>query len=135
VFRIVVPDRPKRSIPMRRRPMLGILAATNALVAALLAIAVNAATSTLPKFLNQHPGRAWTLVGVLTVAAIACAVAAVRATQPDTAQAPDGVRSKGVHAAGDLSIRGQGHTVVGGDHVAITPQQDPPGEPKRQRRR
>ena len=34
---------------MRRRTMLGALAGLNALVAALLAIAVNAATSTLPQ--------------------------------------------------------------------------------------
>jgi hypothetical protein len=133
-FAIVVRDRSKESMTMRRRSMLGILAAINALVAALLAIAANAATSTLPTFLDQHPGRAWTLVGVLTVAAIACAVAAVRAAQPDGAQTTNRVRVKGVHAGGDVNVRGQGHFIVGGDHVAINPQQDPPREPKHRRR-
>jgi hypothetical protein len=118
---------------MGRRTMLGVLAGVNALVAALLAIAVNAATSTLPMILDQHPDRAWTLVAVLTIAAIACAVAAVRAGQPNGAQQPAGARNKGVHAGGNLTIGGQGHTVVGGDHVAIKPQQDQAGEPKRRR--
>jgi hypothetical protein len=119
---------------MPRRPALRVVAAISALVAALLAIAVNAATSTLPRFLDGHPGRAWTLVGILTVSAIACAVASVRAGQPDEAP-PTGIRVKGLHAEGNLTIDGNGHTVVGGDHVAITSHQNPPGESKRRRRR
>jgi hypothetical protein len=118
---------------MRRRPLLGILAGINALLAALLAIAVNAATSRLPTFLDQHPGRAWALVALLTVGAIACAVASVQADLSDKVQPPAGVRNAGVHVGGDLNIGGQGHTVVGRDHVAITPQ-DPSDEPMRPRR-
>jgi hypothetical protein len=113
-----------------RRTILGVLAGLNALVAALLAIAVNAATSTLPRFLDQHPGRAWALVAVLTIAAIACAVAAVRAGQPDGAQPPVGARNKGVHAERNLDIRGRDHTISGGDHVTISPQQNLPGQPE-----
>jgi hypothetical protein len=114
---------------MRRRAMLGVLAGLNALVAALLAITVNAATSTLPRFLDQHPGRAWVLVAVLTIAAIACAVAAVRVGQFDGAQPPAGGRVKGVHAERNLNIRGRDHTISGGDHVAINTQQKPSSQP------
>jgi hypothetical protein len=114
---------------MRRRTILGVLAGLNALVAALLAIAVNAATNTLPEFLDQHPGRAWALVAVLTIASIACAVAAVQAGQPNGAQPPAGARNKGIHAERNLSVRGRDHTILGGDDLAISPQQNPPNQP------
>jgi hypothetical protein len=114
---------------MRRRTMLAVLAGLSALVAALLAIAVNAATSTLPRVLDQHPGRAWALVAVLTIAAIACAVAAVRAGQLDGVQSPAGARNKGVHAERNLNIRGWDHTISGGDHITINTQQKLPTQP------
>lgn len=116
---------------MRSRRLLVVLAGANALVAALLAIAVNAATSTVPQFLDQHPGRTWTLVGLLTAVAIACAVVAARTGQPTAQeQVPGEGRIGGVHAGGDLTIRGQGHTVVGGDHASVPP----PSEQTRRRR-
>lgn len=82
-----------------------------------------------PGFLDQHPSRAWALVALLTIAAIACAVAAVRAGQTAGPQPPTGARDKGVHAGRNLNIRGRHHTVSGGDHGTLSPQKDPPTEP------
>ena len=119
---------------MRRRSILGILAAVNALVAVALAIAVNVATHTLPRFLDQHPGRAWALVGMLTVVTIVCAIAAVRVGQADGTQIPSDVQVKGIHAGGDLKVHGQRHSIVGGDQIIITPRSELPDEPKRRSR-
>jgi hypothetical protein len=110
---------------MRRWPLRG-LAATSALVAVLLAVAVNAATATLPGFLDGHPGRAWTLVAVLGTASVGCVVLAVRAGEPgepgeqrDTA---DKVQVGGVHAGRDLKLDGDHNVVSGGDYSNGTTQ-------------
>jgi hypothetical protein len=118
-----------------RRWALQSLAAISTLVAVLLAVAVNAATATLPSFLEDHPGRAWTLVAVLGLVSIGCAVLAVRADEPRDEDGPaGGMRVGGVNAGRDLSLRGQGHTVVGGDQVTPPPRPDSPTARKRQRR-
>jgi hypothetical protein len=119
-----------------RRWALRALAATSAMVAVLLAVVVNVATATFPSFLDHHPGRAWTLVAVLGLVSVACAVLGVRAGEPSGRGSPaGGVRVGGISAGRDLNVRGRGHTLVGGDQVTTTSRQDPSGEPKRRRRR
>jgi len=112
-----------------RRWVLRALAATGALVAVLLAVAVNAATTTLPGFLDHHPGRAWSLVAVLGLVSIGCAVLSVRAGEPSTqGSVAGGSQVSGVHAGRDLKIDGEHNVVTGGDYIShATP--DPPAPP------
>jgi hypothetical protein len=121
-----------------RRWALHTLAAASALVAVLLAIAVNAATATLPGFLDHHPGRAWTLVAVLAVVAIGGAVLAVRAGEPNQQDGTaSGFHVGGIHTGGDLRIDGDHNVVAGGDYTSHTtpdPPAAPPGSPRRGRR-
>jgi membrane protein implicated in regulation of membrane protease activity len=114
---------------MRPRTILAILSAVNALIAVLLAIAVNVATSAVPDVLRQHPGWAWMLVVVLAIASIACAVAAVRVQDASDQSPSPQYRVGGLHVGEDLKIRGRGHDVVGGNKVSIT------SSPKRSKRR
>jgi hypothetical protein len=98
-----------------RRWVLRVLAAASALVAVLLAVAVNAATTTLPGFLQHHPARAWILVAVLGALSVGCAVLVVRASE--SAQQPGAaakVQVGGVHAGHDLTIEGNHNVVTGG---------------------
>jgi hypothetical protein len=121
-----------------RRWALRTLAATSALVAVLLAIAVNAATATLPGFLDHHPGRAWTLVAVLGVTSIGCAVLALRPGEPsEQGGTSSEVRVGGMHAGRDLTIDGDHNVVVGGDYASHTTPDPPaaPGLPEPQHRR
>jgi membrane protein implicated in regulation of membrane protease activity len=126
---------------MARWP-LGVLAGANAALAVLLAIAINAATSVLPRVLTDAPLRAWLLVAVFAVGSVGCAVLLVRtgrsdSTTGDTGRGSGQGRVGGVHVGGNLKVAGSGNVITGGDHVSIaTPSDQPPSAPppRRQRR-
>lgn len=100
-----------------RRWQLAVLAALNALFGVLLAVSTNFATSRLPTFLEEHPAWSWMLVAVFGVATIGCAVPLARGHKSADPQHTSGsVRVGGIHVGRDLSIRGEGNAVVGGDH-------------------
>jgi hypothetical protein len=115
------------------------LAATSALVAVLLAIAINAATVTLPDFLDHHPGRAWALVATLGLASIGCAVLTLRASEPtQQGGTAGGVQVGGIHAERDLTISGEHNVVAGGDYIGSStpdPSATPPDAARSGRRR
>jgi uncharacterized membrane protein YgcG len=98
---------------------LRILAACGALSAALLAIAINAATVALPPALGRHPGRAWALVGLLTVATIACALLSSSNREKKSGDGGSSSVGGGIHSGGDLRIEGTGHRIAGGNQVTI----------------
>jgi hypothetical protein len=114
-----------------RRWVLRALAAIGALVAVLLAVAVPAATSTLPGFLDHHPARAWTLVAVLGLVSIGCAALSARAGEPSEQAGTAGrVQVGGVHAGRDLKIDGERNVVAGGDYSTHTnPNPSAPPDP------
>jgi hypothetical protein len=114
------------------------LAATSALVAVLLAIAINAATVTLPDVLDHHPGRAWALVAVLGVVTIGCAVLGVRPGEPGQhGGTAGGVQIGGVRAGRDLTIGGDHNVVAGGDYTSHSTSDSPAalGSPRPRPRR
>jgi hypothetical protein len=118
-----------------------VLAGVNAALAVLLAVAINAATSTLPRVLSDRPVWAWLLVALFAVGSVGCAVLLVRADrhQPATGGASRGSgqrRVGGVHIGGGLKVRGDSNAITGGDHVSITTPQPPASSsPSRRRRR
>jgi hypothetical protein len=120
-----------------RRWQLAILAALNALAGVLLAVAVNFATNRLPPFLEEHPAWSWTLVAILGLATVGCAVLLARGDQPAGPQPTSGsVRVGGVHVGRDLTIRGEGNTVTGGDqHPPSAGSLGPPLRLSRRRQR
>ena len=126
---------------MKGRRSLAALAAVNAALAVLLAIATNAVANALPRVLSEEPWRAWLLVGVFAIASVGCAVLLVRVDrshhtirdrEPESGQR----LVAGVHVGGDVNVRGSGNSITGGDHNSSTaPPQRPPPKPSRQPRR
>jgi hypothetical protein len=114
------------------------LAATSALAAVLLAIAINAATVILPDFLDHHPVRAWALVVGLGVVTIGCAVLGVRPGEPaQHDETAGGVQIGGLHAGRDLTIDGDHNVVAGGNYTSHMTSDSPaaPGSPRPRSRR
>lgn len=125
---------------MKGRWSLGALAAVNAVLAVLLAIAINAASTAVPRVLIDVPWRAWLLVAVFAIGSVGCTVLLIRAdrSHPTTGDRGPGSgqrRIGGVHVRGDLNVRGSGNSITGGDHVSSVVSRQKPSSPSPQQRR
>jgi hypothetical protein len=86
----------------------------------LAGIATNWASQELPWFLKGHPGRAWALVGILSVLTIAVAVVLAK-SQEDTAVPLSGLQAEQVEARDQGVVVGRQTASDGG--VAVGAQQ------------